>query len=103
MIALPIGNDIVIEWADVRDGRNGNILADASVAMTLRDSELQAVPGAESIALEAIAEQPGWYQGLLPASLDLHPATYWLDLTATRGGLTGFRRIRCDARHIGET
>jgi hypothetical protein len=96
---LYVGSDTLITIDKLRNERTGLYLNSASVHVTVRDSDLEVVTGADRIALEHVADSDGKYQGIIPNTLALTPeATYYLDVTSSEQQLR-LDRIRCRAQY----
>ena len=91
-ITIYRGNDNLVENpTPMTRSSTGAYVNDASVTMTLKDSNGDAVVGASALSLAYVSDSNGRYQGTLPSSLTLTAgATYTLEITATSGSTTAF-------------
>lgn len=98
LLNLYIGEDVLVQLADVRRSSDQALVSDATITAQLRDEDEDAVGSPVAIVATAVE---GQYQGYLPSTLPLTlGAFYFLDVTIT-GSLNGFRRESCRAVYHG--
>ena len=69
----------------------GAYVNDASVTMTLKDANGDAVSGASSLSLTYVTDSNGRYQGTIPYTVSLTAgAVYTLEITGTSGSTRAF-------------
>ena len=101
-LELHIGEDNLIEWEGMLDSASKAYVNNATTTFTLKDSTGSTFSGASGVTMDYVASSNGNYQGVLSAGVELvRNAAYWLEISATSGALTGFRRIRCIALYHG--
>ena len=101
MEALAIGSDNLVEVDELTNESTDAYVNNATIIMTLKDSSLDAVPNAEDLSLAYVAGSNGKYQGTIPSTVSLTAGSrYYLDISATGGGVTLFVRIPCRAQYI---
>ncbi len=92
-------NTIELDGLKLSDGSFAN---DATLTFTLKDTDGDAISGAENIAMAYVASSNGKYQGTLESSVSLvSGTTYYLEITSSRGTLRGFNRVECRAQFKG--
>jgi len=104
MIVINIGSDNLIRVDELTNEATDEYVNDATVTMTLRDSDLEVVSGAQSLSLTYVAASNGRYHGALPDTLSLTAGSlYFLDVTTVSGSITRLDRIPCRAHYaIGD-
>lgn len=103
MERILIGEDNVVYWLRLKDNTTGEYVDNATLRMTLKDGEGNAISGASNLTLAYIPGSNGDYRGTISASVAgtlINGVTYYLEVTATGGG-TGFRRIPLLAAYHG--
>jgi len=104
MITVFISTDNVIEWKGLQRVTDDKWVKNATVTFTLKDTDGNAITGADGVSMPYLAGSDGTYQGTLPSTVSLtEGASYYLEVTATSSSGNGFRRIQCVARYRGET
>jgi predicted oxidoreductase len=113
MQTLLLETDHIVELSGLSNGLTGAAVADATVTVTLRDAQGQAVAGATwPAAALAVADVPGTYRSTLPATLHLAPRQ-WLEALVVADAGPGLKRTwrlplqvaplaRWDIRRLGE-
>lgn len=99
---LYVGNSNSLSVTNLKDNDTGDLISDAVVTVTLKDSEGANVGGSGvswPVTLAAVGGTPGAYRGVLPITLDIAGGqVYVADLTVTKDGATGFWRKRFKAK-----
>ena len=102
MQILYLSSDNLVRVDLLKNENTGQYVSDATVTMTLRDSDLAAVTDAEDLSLSYVSGSNGRYHGTLPDSLSLTAgARYYLDVTAIASGLQAFDRVSLRAQYAG--
>lgn len=102
MLKLCVNSDNLIEWDAMVDVYDDTFVNDATVTFTLRDTDGDAVDGAESIAMPYVGNSDGKYNGTLQSTVVLVDGdTYFLEVSAASGSLVGFRRCQVVAQYRG--
>jgi hypothetical protein len=85
------GNSTTVDLVDVKV--NGSVRNDATVSVTVKDSNNNVVAGGNAVAMPNIAD--GEYRGILPANLAIAtPGRYLIEITATIAGVgVGFWQL----------
>ena len=95
---LWIGKDCDVAWEDMKDGLTGEALVAASVNMKVRDDNEAVVIFPVTLRRDMFSVST--YRGTLDnrhTALLTNNNTYYLDVSATDGTSTGFRRISLKA------
>jgi hypothetical protein len=97
---LYVGNSNLIELTNLKDNQDGSLISDATVTVTLKDSEGVSVTGGSwPVTLAAVVGTPGAYQATLGSGLSLTAGEkYVAEITVTKSGATGFWRRRLTAK-----
>ena len=100
MQLLYVGESNLVEIDDLRTSSDQNIVSTATVTGQLYEENGTTTNGSP-ITLALTDASLGRYQGNLPSSLSLTVGSiYFLAIAVSGGGLTGARRIKCQAvRH----
>ncbi len=102
MLKLCVNSDNLIEWDAMVDVYDETFVNDATVTFTLRDTDGNAVDGAEAIAMPYVGNSDGKYNGTLQSTVALIDGnTYFLEVSAASGDLVGFRRCQVIAQYRG--
>jgi hypothetical protein len=95
---LAIGSDNLVRLDLLTNASTGIYINNATVTFSLLDSSANAIISNSSMS--NIAGQNGRYEGTIPytTSLTLN-AQYTIQITATGGGYTIFRKLSCIAKY----
>jgi len=100
MMNISISSDNLVQVDELTNEQTDAYVNDATITMTLRNSSLTAISGAEDLSVGYVAASDGRYQGLLPDTLTLTAGSqYYLDVSITSGSLKRFDRIPCRANY----
>ena len=98
--AIYMSADCLVSWEGMQNESTDAYINDATVTFTLKDSAGVAVSGAEDVSMTYQSATDGNYHGVLESTVTLtESAHYHLELTATSGGIVGFRRWPVVARY----
>lgn len=108
LFPLFISSDNLIRWDKMQNAKNDEIINDATVTFTLKDSDGSDVANAVDIAMAYVSGSNGRYQGTMDGpTVDLGSPgdEFDLEITATAISdgetLNGFRKIRSRAQYKG--
>ena len=95
-LAIYAGSDTLIELSGLVRSATGAYVNDATATMTLKNADEQVV--ASGVSMPYVDGSNGKYQGTLQNTLGVTAGQkYFLEITASRGGETLFKRILCYA------
>lgn len=97
---LYVGNSNIIELSNLRDNSDNSIIADATVTVTLKDSEGEEVDGASwPVTMDAVEGSAGSYRATLSSSLELSVGSkYVAEITVMKSGATALWKRRLTAK-----
>jgi uncharacterized protein involved in high-affinity Fe2+ transport len=101
-LTITIDEDNLIEWDQMTDSADGSFINSATVDWELKEKDDTVL---FSGTLAFVVASDGKYQGTMDKADTVNlerGEKYFLELTATFGGLDGFRRIMCIAQFHGE-
>jgi len=99
---LFISSDNLVRWDKMINSADGGYINNAAVTFTLKDSDGETLSGANAVSMPYVGQSDGRYHGTLESTVSLAAGSrYFLEITATRGGLIGFRRLTCTAQYQG--
>ncbi len=95
---LAIGSDNLVRLDSLTNASSGAYVNNATATFTLRDQSGTAL--ITNSAMAYVAASNGRYEGTIPytQSLTLN-AYYTIEITATGGGFTIFRKLSCIAKY----
>jgi len=97
---LAIGCDNLVSWFDPKDALDGSSIDDATGTVTLKDSDGNAVTGANELTVSYTAGPPRRYYATIPSTITLtEGAVYYVEfiLTDADEDTIGRRRERYTA------
>lgn len=97
-LAIYVNSDTLIELSGLVRSATGSYVNDATATMTLKDADEKVI--ASGVSMPYVDGSNGKYQGTLQNTLSVTAGNkYFLEITATRGGETLFKRILCYATY----
>jgi len=99
---ISIGSDNIVRLDVLTNASSGAYINNATVTYTLKDSTGAVVLSNQSMTY--VAASNGRYEGTMPQSTTTTMAVnaqYTVEISATSGGLTLFRRLSCIAKYRG--
>jgi len=99
---ISIGSDNFVRLDVLTNASSGAFINNATVTFTLKDSTGTVMLSNQSMSY--VAATNGRYEGTIPQSTTstmAMNAQYSVEITATQGGLTLFRKLSCIAKYRG--
>ena len=99
---ISIGSDNIVRLDALTNASSGAYINNATVTYTLKDSTGTVVLSNQTMIY--VAASNGRYEGTIPQSTTSTMAVnaqYTVEITATQGGLTLFRKLSCIAKYRG--
>lgn len=89
-------NSYTFTWGGLEDSA-GDYVNNATMTMTLRDSNGDAVAGMENVTVAYVSGSNGRYEGTIPSTIDVMVGSeYTLEVTAYYGVSDGFRTFEVE-------
>ena len=90
---IDLSSDTLIEWAELKNNANDTFINTATVTAVLKDSSGEIL---NNFTLDYVASSNGKYQGYVTPAMVTDVSAcdeLTLEITATNGGFTGFRKL----------
>ena len=101
MLNVFVNADNLIRLDGLTLASDSTSVNNASVSYVLRDGGLQSLATG---SLAYVTASVGRYDGTIQSTVSITPGdTYFVDVTATRGGTVGFWRVECVASYKDES
>ena len=104
MFRLDINSDTVVEWSNFTDKTTGQSITDATINGALKTLDLSTLGSFSLSYSTGLSKYVGTIGSTIASTTSLvEGQEYYIDLTATKSGNTGFRRLRAIAKYRGST